>query len=658
MNEPTESVATDPSPVAELEREEREWLARVYRGDRLPELTLRSVLLGCVLCALIVTLDVYMGLKTGLGISGALISCLLGYALMKALGQVNHARRPFSELELNMSQTMAGAGAALGDIINVIPAMFLLGGFMGTSVVLLRPDGSGMIPTWWEILAWCVFTSLLGVTFAVPLRRQMLMVERLRFPTGTAAAETVRLMFARGQEPVRQARGLAAVGLWSFLVSLVALWNYSPWLAARVPGWLLIQPYYFLESVLGLFGAATPALFGCPPAALTLGVAMSPMLFGAGFLVGPRVGTSLALGAVLMWAAVVPALHDSGVLAQVAATMTAADPMGREFAPLSYKVMVKWTMWPALGLMLAAGLGSLALRWRILARALRSMVGGVRDGGGATAHLELSFRSWLCGLLVAFAGIEVLLVWRFGVAWWVGVLVLPLAFVLSAIAVRATGETDVVPSAPMGAFTQVVYGVVHPGHVGTNLLTGGVSAAAAGEASNMMVDLKAGHLLGSTPRRLAYAQYLGIVVGAALATPIFLLLIHSYGIASAALPTPGAITWSGLAQMMAGGVSALPPGAPTAFAVAVGVGLLLTAADEYEWLSRRWLPSPMGLGIAMILPAFYAATIFAGALLQWGLNRRAPRWIAAYGVAVAAGGIAGEGLAGLTAAALRVMGLL
>ncbi len=656
MTEPSQTA--DATPAAQLEQAERAWLADVYRGDRLPELTLRAVLLGCVLCALIVTLDVYMGLKTGLGISGALISCLIGYALMRALGQVNHRRRPFSELELNMSQTMAGAAASLGDIINVIPAMFLLGGFMGASVLLLRPDGSGLIPSWWEIYAWCVFTSLLGVTFAVPLRRQMLMVDRLRFPTGTAAAETVRLMFARGAEPLRQARGLAAVGLGSFLVSLVSLWNYSPWLAARVPGWMLIQPYYFLESVLGLFGAATPALFGCPPAALTLGVAMSPMLFGAGFLVGPRVGSSLAVGAVVMWAGVVPALHHGGVLAEIAATMTGADPLGREFSPLSYKVMIKWTMWPALGLMLASGLGSLALRWRVLAGTLRSVAGGIRSGGGANAHLELSFRAWLAGLLIAFAGIEVLLVWRFGVAWWVGVLVLPLAFVLSAIAVRATGETDVVPSAPMGAFTQVVYGVAHPGHVGTNLLTGGVSAAAAGEASNMMVDLKAGHLLGSTPRRLAYAQYLGIVVGAALATPVFLLLVRSYGIGSTALPTPGAISWSGLAQMMAGGLSALPPGAPLAFAIAVGVGLALTASEEWGWLPRRVTPSAMGLGIAMILPAFYAATIFLGAAVQWGLARRAPGWIATYGVAVAAGGIAGEGLAGLTAAALRVAGLL
>lgn len=643
---------------AGAEARERAWLEQVYRGNRVHELTLRAVLLGVALCALIVTLDVYMGLKTGLGISGALISCILGYAVMRALGQVDRGKKPFNELELNMSQTMAGAAAALGDIINVIPAMFLLGGFMGATAVLFRPDGSALIPTWWEIFAWCLFTSLLGVTFAVPLRRQLLVVERLRFPTGTAAAEAVRVMFARGDEPLRQARALAAVGLWSFLATLVSAWNYAGWLRERVPGWLLIQPAYFAESVFGLFGAATPALFGCPPAALTLGIAMSPMLFGAGFLVGPRVGGSLALGAVVMWGLVVPALFHAGVLTEIASAMTAADPLHREFSPLSYKVMVRWTMWPALGLMLSSGIGAMLTRGGSLTQALRSMVGGLRGGRGATAHLDLPFPVWLGGLLVAVGGIEVLLVWRFGVAWWVGLLVVPLAFLLSVIAMRATGETDVVPSAPMGAFTQVFYGLIHPGHVGTNLLTGGVTAAAAGESSNMMVDLKTGHLLGSTPRRLAYAQYIGIVVGAALATPIFLLFLRTFGICNDAMPTPGAITWSGLAQMMAGGASALPPGALFALLGGAALGLQLTALEVVGAGRTRWLPSAMGLGIAMILPAFYSATLFAGALAYLLLTRRAPGWVGRYGLALAAGAIAGEGLSGLAIAILRFTGLL
>ncbi len=657
MDAETPAPHPDMDPDASPEARERAWVQQVYRGGRLRELSLRAVLLGVALCALIVTLDVYMGLKTGLGISGALISCILGYAAMKALGQVDRPGKPFNELELNMSQTMAGAAAALGDIINVIPAMFLLGGFMGASVVLFRPDGGALIPSWWEIFAWCLFTSLLGVTFAVPLRRQLLVVERLRFPTGTAAAEAVRVMFARGDEPIRQARALAAVGLWSFLATLVASWNYAGWLRERVPGWLMIQPAYFAEHVFGLFGAATPALFGCPPAALTLGLAMSPMLFGAGFLVGPRIGASLALGAVVMWAGVVPALYHAGVLTEIATAMTAADPLQREFSPLSYKVMVRWTMWPALGLMLSSGIGAMLTRGGTVAAALRTMVGGFR-GGGPSGHLDLPFGPWLAGLVVAVVGIEVLLVWRFGVAWWVGLLVVPLAFLLSVIAMRATGETDVVPSAPMGAFTQVATGLVHPGHVGTNLLAGGITAAAAGESSNMMVDLKTGHLLGSTPRRLAYAQYLGIVVGAALATPIFLLFLRTFGICNDVMPTPGAITWSGLAQMMAGGVSALPPGAPVALLGGAALGMQLTALEIAGGRRGRWVPSAMGLGIAMILPAFYSATLFAGAALCFLLTRRAPHWLGRYGIALAAGAIAGEGLSGLTVAILRFTGLL
>ena len=174
----------------------------------------------------------------------------------------------------------------------------------------------------------------------------------------------------------------------------------------------------------------------------------------------------------------------------------------------------------------------------------------------------------------------------------------------------------------------------------------------------MMVDLKAGYLLGSTPRRLAYAQYLGIGVGALLAAPIFLLFLNAFGLDNPDMPAPGAVAWAGLAQMMAGGVSALPPGALGGLLTGTAVGLVLTVNDTVELVPKKWTPSAMGLGIAMILPAFYSVTLFLGAMLLAALQRWAPAWLKRYGASVAAGGIAGEGLAGLAVAILVFSGLL
>jgi uncharacterized oligopeptide transporter (OPT) family protein len=640
-------------PVDPVHQREQQWLAQVYRGDRLRELTIRSAVLGAFLAALMVTLNVYMGLKTGFGEGGALISCILGFALMKALGQVDRKRDPFTPLELNASQTMAGAAGSLGAIDNVIPALFMLGGFTGAAVVLHRPDGTALIPTWWEIMLWCLFTSMLGVTVAVPLRRQMVVAEELRFPTGTAAAETIRTLFSRGESSVRQAVALALAGSLAMAVTFLRDADVGQWVGERAARWIRPHSSYSFESVLGWLGSSwTPALLGCPLGSLTVGLAVSPMLFGAGFLVGPRIGASLVLGACVAWLGMAPALERAGVLAEIAAAM------GTETS-LQYSVVVKWTMWPALGMMLASAVGSMAFRWRVVGRAFSSMLGGVRGGAASpTAHLELPLKVWLGGMLVAVAGIELLLVWRFGVAWWVGLLAVPVAFVLAAIAVRAAGETDLALTGTVGKVTQLFFAGVHPGHVDANLLSAGISTGAAGEAAYMMTDLKAGHLLGSTPRRLAYAQYIGILAGALIATPVFLLFLHTYGIFNDDLPATSALVWSGFAQLMAEGTQVLPRGAGVGFAAGLGLGLVLAANDVWAWVPRRWTPSAMGTGLALMLPMFYSVTLGLGALTFVVLRRWARPWLERYGGMVAAGAIAGEGFGGLLVAILMFTGLL
>ena len=637
-----------------LEREERRWLDEVYCGDRLTELSVRSAVLGALLAALMVTLNVYMGLKTSFGEGGALIACILGFSIMKVLGQIDRARVPFSKLELNVSQTMAGAAGSLGAIDNVIPALFLLGGATGAVAVLHRPDGTPLVPTWWEIGLWCLFTSMLGVSFAVPMRRSLIVMEKLRFPTGTAAAETIRTLYSEGASAVRQAGALAAVGAASLAVTFLRDWKPASWFGDRpeLIRWIRIHSSYSVESGARLFGSFSPSIFGCPAASLTLGVAVSPMLLGAGFLVGPRIAVSMVIGGAVAWMGVAPALYHGGILAEIAAVAAATEP-------LQYGVIVKWTLWPALGLMLASAVGAMAVRGKLVWRALTMLVGQIREGRSSPAsHLDLPMAHWLVGLAVATIGTEVLLVARFDVAWWVGLLAIPVAFVLSVVAMRAAGETDLVPTGTVGKVTQLTFGAVHPGHVDANVLTAGISTSAAGESSYMMVDLKAGHLLGSTPRRLAYAQYLGIVAGALVATPVFLLFVNTYGLFSDTLPAPGAQVWAGLAQVLSQGGEVLPRGAALGFWIAFAVGLVVTMVDGLEWLPQRFLPSAMAMGLAMILPAHYTVTMALGAALLVALRKWAPGWIERYGAVAAAGGIAGEGFGGLLVALLLFLHLM
>src|SRR4029077_11058035 len=43
---------------------------------------------------------------------------------------------------------------------------------------------------------------------AIPMKRQMINIEKLRFPSGTAAAETLKSLYGSGEEALMKARAL------------------------------------------------------------------------------------------------------------------------------------------------------------------------------------------------------------------------------------------------------------------------------------------------------------------------------------------------------------------------------------------------------------------------------------------------------------------
>ena len=67
------------------------------------------------------------------------------------------------------------------------------------------------------MLAWVFFLAVLGVTMAIPMKRQMINVEQLRFPSGIAAAETLAALHATGGQGARAARALGWAGLAALL---------------------------------------------------------------------------------------------------------------------------------------------------------------------------------------------------------------------------------------------------------------------------------------------------------------------------------------------------------------------------------------------------------------------------------------------------------
>jgi uncharacterized oligopeptide transporter (OPT) family protein len=382
-------------------------------------------------------------------------------------------------------------------------------------------------------------------------------------------------------------------------------------------------------------------ILGVSLAALKLGISFSPMILGAGVLVGPRVGWSLLLGSAAAWAVGAPLLLHHGVVVPEAA--------GKE-----YKAAFEWLLWPGVSMMVFAGLTGLLMRYKSILRTFSTIARGTRSGAGESDPFPLKL--WLIGLLAFSTGVVVLCWLLFDISPWMAVLAILLSFVFCAIAVHAVGETDMNPSGPMAKITQVIYGFMDPGRVSTNVMTAGITAAGASQAADLMTDLKAGHLLGVSVRRQVLAQLLGIGCGVFVVVGVYKALAAAYPIPGEDFTAPSVQSWYAVARVLAGGLKTLPPGALEAAAAAGALGTILTLLGRSQKLAP-WLPSPVALGIAFLVPAYYAWGIFLGALITWVAGRKKPEITEKYSTSLASGLIAGEGVMMVLVALLMILGV-
>ncbi len=563
------------------------------------QLTVRSVIAGCALGGVVSCMNIYMGLKIGWSFGGSLIAAILGFALFMAMG------RSLSVLECNITQTSgsaAGTMASAAGLLAAVPAMQLLG------FEIPLPG----------LFAWSLSVAYLGVFFAVPLRRQMIDVDKLRFPTGTATAETILAMFAKAREAVDKARAL--------------LW------AGAVAGGFTLLTYFYPALEMppaDLLGSAALGL----AAAWGFRLYVGPMLFGAGILIGPRVGASLALGAVVAWGIAGPWVQTNG--------WAPGDVMSYTDGPRG------WLLWPGVAIMVSESLTALALNWRTFVRTFRG-AGGL--GGADAGPDRIPNPWWRNGLAVAAAG-TTLAAWAlFEIPFYLTLLALVLSFVLAAVAVRSTGETDINPVGGMGKVTQLAYGGLAPGSIGTNLMAAAITGAGASQAADMMQDLKTGRLLGASPRRQFVAQLWGIAAGVVFCIPAYLLVTGAYPLGGEQLPAPAAFSWKSMAELLTQGLGALPPNSGAAVVAGAVFGALLACLRKVPGVAP-YLPSGLAVGIAFIVQAFFSLVIFFGSLALVIWRRASPGGARKLSFAVASGLVAGEGLFGIVKAAMTLLGV-
>jgi len=227
---------------------------------------------------------------------------------------------------------------------------------------------------------------------------------------------------------------------------------------------------------------------------------------------------------------------------------------------------------------------------------------------------------------------------------------------MAVLAVRATAETDLNPVGPMAKVTQLVYGALDSGNVTTNLMAAGITAAGALQAGDLMHDLKAGFLLKVSARRQIIAQFCGVGVGTFAVVGAYEVLVRTYQIPGNVFTAPAVQSWYAVARVVTQGIAALPAGAAVAALIAAVFGVLFICLARLPRLAA-YMPSPIALSIACLVPASCAWTLWLGAMIPGLVARRHPDFGEHHATSLASGLIAGEGLMMVAVALLMLVGV-
>jgi len=591
--------------LSQLPVNEREayWYRHYYQGDQVPQLTFRAILIGSILGCVMSMSNLYIGLKTGWALGVGITACILSYSI----GKIFNLK--MSVLEGNcMQSTASSAGYSTGGtMVSAVAAYLML---------------TGHHMEWPTLVMWTFFLAMLGVFLAIPMKRQMIDIDQLRFPSGIAAAETLKSLHSEGEDARQKAQALAAAG------GISAVWKIVvEFLGAR-----------------GINTVLCPNLnyFGHPLSKWTVGLDLSIVLVAAGCIVGWKMCWSMLFGSTLNYLILAPQMVKLGAIH--------AEKLG-------FREIVSWSTWAGAAMMVTSSLLAFALQWRTVVRALSgltSVFGGARE---SSEHPEVEAiqvpNSWfLIGSLIAGAGCVFVLNRAFGTAVWAGIVAVLLSFVLCLVACRATGESDITPMGAMGKVAQLTFGVLVPTNMVTNLMTASVTAGAASASADLLTDLKSGYILGANPRRQFIAQFMGVFAGTLVIVPAFYLIIpNAEALGGDQWPAPAATVWKKVAELLSQGVGALHPAARAGLVIGALSGIALPLIEmALPRGMRRFMPSATGLGLAFVIPFSNALSFFIGAVIAMIWSRSNKEHCEKYMVAVSSGVIAGESLTGVAIA--------
>ena len=528
-----------------------------------PEFTVTSVLIGCLLAIVFGAANAYLGLLVGMTVSASIPAAVL------SMGIIRFILRRDSILENNMVQTIGSAGESLAaGAIFTLPALFLW-----------AEEGKIEFPSILTIFLIALFGGILGVCFMVPLRQALIVEEHgtLPFPEGTACAEVLLAGEEGGSKAGSVFKGLGIAAVYKFVADGLSLF-----------------PSEIGYAFKGFAGSQ-------------IGIQVLPSLAGVGFICGPKISSYMLAGGTLSWFVLMPAIALFGGDAvifpgEVPISTLAPDDL--------WDTYVKYI---GAGAVAAGGLISLIKTFPLIIRtfrqAMKSMSKNHSNANALRTQQDLPM-PLLLGMILVIV-IAIWLVPTFPVNPIGALIVVIFGFFFASVSSRMVGliGSSNNPVSGMAIATLIIATLLLKvtGSDGTTGMVGAIAiggiicivAAIAGDTSQ---DLKTGFIVGATPKKQQIGEMLGVVVSAAAIGFVLYLLNEAWGYGTDKIPAAQAT----MMKLLVEGI--MDANLPWAL-ILIGVFVAVVA----EILQVPVMPFAVG----MYLPFSLSAGIMAGGAVRF-----------------------------------------
>eukprot|EP00210_Caulerpa_lentillifera_P008048 g7685.t1 len=604
-------------------------------------------------------------------------TCILvsnpGYGFFQVYQKCGFGRH-FSVAENAIIQTTSVAVSTMpvtAGFISVIPAMSML-------TVKDNPPHGPQSLSYGNLVLWTLAVAFFGAFIALPLRKQTIVKEKLKFPTGAATAKVIELLHQNPTHPVyfkleqenndspKTPSGISddddddlelgggggggtlvntcyAFGIEhekqissrNFSEAYSMEGNWSKALPVLLASFTLAFLYKLLSEYVTWNDNRILVEF---PIFTWLGLEVvsrwgwvlypAPGYIGQGMIMGPKTSISMFFGCIIGF----------GILGPLAKSQSWAPG---EISSLDSGA-TGWVLWVSLAIMLGESLTSLALL------ALKTFhqsfnYQSKHEDTHEVDSTDVPASWWIIGFAIFLC--TVIVSPMFSMAIHQPIIAVLLAALVAILAVRALGETDLNPASGIGKISQIVFSILAPGKVVANIVAGAIAEAGAIQAGDMMQDFKTAYLLGIPPRPQFFAQLIGSFVSIFVSVGVYALYKTAWKIPGEELSAPSANVWLDMARLFNGGSL---PEKVWIFAMVFAILASILVICEQSLKSQgnkinRFLPSGIGFAIGMYIGPKFTIPRLIGCGIERLWLHYAPSSHGDLMIVVASGFVLGEG---------------